>query len=277
MSTAPAGELVKSYRKAGGAGKTRLRSRSNEDHPPGEAAQAEVGTREVSLIRRALVEALGTCLLTLVAGGIEMTATLRPGEVDLVAKALGPGLLIMAMIYAFGDVSGAHFNPIVTLAFTLRGVFERRLVPLYWLAQLLGAVAGAGLLRALFGTVAHGGANQLHVSVGRGLVLEAMLTLILVTVILNTASRHRVVGSDAALAVGFTIVVCGLFGEPLSGASMNPARSLGPVIVTSAWTNAWVYAVGPLIGAVIAVAASYISHPHRNPEEPAAARGDGQQ
>lgn len=249
------------------------------EQPRPESSARPVGEdtgREAPIGRRAVVEALGAGMLTIVAGGVEMAAALRPGQVDLVAKAFAPGLLIMVMIYAFGDVSGAHFNPAVTLAFALRGVFAWRLVPLYWLAQIVGAIAGGGLLRALFGTIAHGGANQLHVSAGRGLVLEATLTAILVTVILNTASRHRVVGSDAALAVGFTIVLCGLFGEPLSGASMNPARSLGPVVVASSWTDAWVYVLGPAIGAVVAVAASFLTHPHRDPEEPKAARGDGQ-
>jgi aquaporin Z len=166
---------------------------------------------------------------------------------------------------------------VVTLAFALRRSFGWGLVPVYWLAQIAGGLLGAAVLRGLFGTVAHGGANQLHVTVGRGVVLEAVLTMILVFVVLNTATRHRVVGSEAALAVGATIALCGLLAEPLSGASMNPARSLGPVVVGGSWAHAWVYVVGPVAGAVAAVIVSFTVHPGTGPDEKAAAEGDAKE
>ena len=175
-----------------------------------------------------LAEALGTFALTFVAAGAVMAASLSHGAVDRTAQAVAPGLVVMALIYAFGDVSGAHFNPIVTLAFALRGDFQWSRVPSYWAAQIIGAITAAIVLRSTLGNVAHLGASTTNVSPAHTITLEAVLTALLVTVILNSVSRHSLIGTDAALAVGATIALCGLFAAPLSGVSMNPARSLGP-------------------------------------------------
>jgi aquaporin Z len=220
-------------------------------------------------------EALGTFFLTFVAAGGEVVASVTNGAVSDAAKVVAPGLVVMAFVYAVGDVSGAHFNPAVTLAFAIRGVFQRTCVPAYWLAQVGAAIGAAAVLRALFGDVEHLGASQVrHVSAGGGLVIEILLTLILVTVILNTATRARVLGPNAAIAVGATIALCGLVAGPITGASMNPARSLGPAIVAGFGDNWWLYVVGPFIGAVLAVTATEILHPRRDGKEVDAAEGE---
>jgi aquaporin Z len=230
---------------------------------------------EASLPRRLFAEVLGTFFLTFVAAGGEVVASVTNGAVSDAAKVVAPALVVMAFVYAVGDVSGAHFNPAVTLAFAIRGVFRRTNVPAYWLAQVGAAIGAAAILRALFGDVEHLGATQVrHVSSGGGLVIEMLLTLILVTVILNTATRARVLGPNAAIAVGATIALCGLVAGPITGASMNPARSMGPALVAGFGTDWWVYVVGPVIGAVLAVAATEILHPRRDGKEVDAAEGE---
>jgi len=157
------------------------------------------------------------------------------------------------MIYTLGDVSGAHFNPAVSLAFAVRKDFPWRKVPGYWLAQVGGAVAGAGLLRAMFGPVGHLGATLPHHGEFRSFVMEGLLTWLLVTVILGTAAGHKLVGHNAAIATGGYIALAGLFASPISGASMNPARSLRPDVVTGALSTYWIYLIGPVLGALAAV------------------------
>ncbi len=222
-----------------------------------------------------LSETLGTFALTLVAAGSVMTAALSHGQVDHVAKNLAPGLVVMALIYAFGDVSGAHFNPGVTLAFALRSDFEWRRVPGYWLAQLVGATAAALLLRFLLGPVAHVGTTEPHLSDAKTIALEAVLTALLVTVILNAASRYSLIGTDAAIAVGGTIALCGLFAGTLTGASMNTARTFGPALVAGEYRVLWIYAAGPFAGAIVAVLISMLLHPRRDRQERRAAQGEG--
>jgi aquaporin Z len=227
-----------------------------------------------TMARCLLAEALGAFALTLVAAGTVMAGALSHGEVDHIAKSVAPGLIVMALIYAYGDVSGAHFNPIVTLAFALRGDFKWLRVPAYWIAQFVGAIAAALLLRSTLGSVAHLGASESTLSAGRTVTLEVVLTAFLVTVILNTASRHSLIGTDAAIAVGATIALCGLFAATLSGASMNPARSFGPALIDGRLGDVWPYFVGPLIGAVVAVGLSFALHPHHDREESDAAEGE---
>lgn len=198
-------------------------------------------------------ELFGTFALTLVGAGAETVALVAPGEVSHAARAAAPALTVMAMIYALGDVSGAHINPVVTAAFAARRAFPLARVPGYWLAQIAGAVLAALLLGALFGDAVHAGVTRPKHGVPAGLVFEIVLTLFLVTVIISTATRSKSVGPNAALAVAATILFDGLFGGPISGASMNPARSLGPILVTGAWEHAWIYVVGPFAGATLAV------------------------
>jgi aquaporin Z len=218
-------------------------------------------------------EALGTFVLTFVAAGAVMAGALSHGEVDHVAKTVAPALVVTALIYALGDVSGAHFNPAVTLAFALRRDFHWARVPGYWAAQLAGATGAALLLRYLLGSVAHLGASQSELNDAKTVLFEAILTVVLATVILNAASRHSLIGTDAAIAVGATIALCGLFAGTLTGASMNPARSFGPAIVSSHADRLWIYIVGPFAGAIVAVLFSMVLHPRRDREERQAAEG----
>ncbi len=178
------------------------------------------------------------------------------------ARAIAPGLLVGAMIYAQGDRSGAHFNPAVSLAFTLRGLFPVRLLPWYVGAQLVGATVAGALVWALLGPAAiAAGVTAPHgIDAATAVGVEIVLTWLLVTVILGVADRYRVVGTDAALAVAAAISLCGLVALPLEGASMNPARSTGPAIVAADLGSLWVYWVGPLAGAVAAVATTTLVH-----------------
>ena len=203
--------------------------------------------------RRLVAEALGTFALTFVAAGGATMALVSGGDVVPAARAVAPGLLVLGLIYALGDTSGAHFNPAVSLAFALRRLLAPRWLGLYWVAQLGGAVAAALVLRGLFGADAAAGVDMPHVGSLTALALEAIFSAILITVVLGTADRYRVVGPDAALAVGSTIALCGLIGLPIEGASMNPARSLGPALVMLQAGDVWLYVVGPVLGAVIAV------------------------
>jgi MIP family channel proteins len=184
--------------------------------------------------------------------------------------------MVAALIYAIGDVSGAHFNPVVTAAFAVKRLFPATLVPLYWLAHAVGAMAGALVVRGLLGDAVEAGVSTPHISSASALGFEVVLTLLLVTVILGTADRHRIVGAEAALAVGATIALCGLTALPLEGASMNPARSLGPAIVTGRFSDLWIYLVGPFLGAALAVVINAVMHGSSDgdPEARRAAQGE---
>jgi aquaporin Z len=171
------------------------------------------------------------------------------------AAVIAPGAVVMAMIYAWGPLSGLHINPAVTFAFTGRGVFPVKWVLPYWVAQFAGAICAALFLQVMFGDVSAGGNYPITTPGGewKSLVMEVALTAILVSIILNTATGHRSIGHNAAIAVGSTVALLGLFASPISGASMNPARTLGPDIVATNFTGWWVYVIGDLTGAVIAV------------------------
>jgi aquaporin Z len=161
----------------------------------------------------------------------------------------------MAMIYALGPLSGLHINPAVTIAFTARGVFKTAWALPYIAVQLLGACLAAWFFQAMFVSAKYGSNYPIatHGGEWRSCVMEGLLTLILVTVILHTATGYRSIGHNAALAVGATVALLGLFASPISGASMNPARTLGPDLVSGDLTSWWVYVVGPLVGAILAV------------------------
>ena len=182
------------------------------------------------------------------------------------------------MIYSIGDSSGAHFNPAVTLAFALKRLIPPVWLPAYWLAQLCGAVAAAALLRGFFGDAIDAAVTRPKaVDPFSAAAIQAVLTLLLVVVILGTADRFRVVGPNAALAVGATIAACGLIALPIEGASMNPARSIGPAVVAGDLANAWVYVIGPAVGAALAVALTMFLHGRTDGDGKAeeAARGKG--
>jgi MIP family channel proteins len=177
------------------------------------------------------------------------------GPISRTAAVIAPGAVVMAMIYALGPLSGLHINPAVTLAFAGRGVFKMAWVLPYLIVQLAGAVAAALFLQSMFGHVSSGSNYPIAKPGGdwRSLVMEILLTAILVTVILNTATGYRSIGHNAALAVGSTVALLGLFASPISGASMNPARTLGPDLVSFDFNGWWIYIVGPFLGAVVAV------------------------
>lgn len=157
----------------------------------------------------------------------------------------------MAMIYAVGHVSGAHFNPAVTFAFALTRHFPWARAFGYWCAQLLGAIVAAALLRGSLGDLAHVGATLPSGAEGQSFLWELVLTFFLMFVIMAVATDTRAVGAAAAIAIGGTVGLDALFGGPVTGASMNPARSFGPALATGKWTDFWIYVVGPVIGAAL--------------------------
>lgn len=232
--------------------------------------------RERPLPIRCLVELVGTFLLTLVAAGPGVINSYVGGQpIGQAAAVIAPGALVMALIYAWGPFSGLHINPAVTLAFAGRGVFRRAWVPAYITMQLAGAIGAALFLQLMFGLVAKGGTYP-NATAGnwRAFVMEIVLTAILVTVILGTATGYRSIGHMAALAVGATVALLGLFASPISGSSMNPARSLGPDIVANDYTSWWVYVAGPALGAAIAVSLAAVLHGFPSAKERATAEGD---
>jgi len=211
--------------------------------------------------RRLFSELLGTFfLVTVGVGGGMVAARFGAAAVPAPVRAVSPGLMVTAIILFMGAVSGAHLNPAVSVAFALRGDFPWRRVGPYIVAQFAGAVLATLLLEALIGK--HGSAGLTlpgpGVSTGTALGWEALLTTGLVSVVLGTASGAQQLGPIAALGVGSYIILAGLFGGPVSGASMNPARSLGPALVLGDWTSWWAYLIGPMIGAVLAVAFAYV-------------------
>jgi len=210
--------------------------------------------------RRLVSEVLGTFLLVLVAAGAAVVNARSRGQVPLDARVVAPGLMVMAIIYFMGTISGAHLNPAVSIAFALRRNFPWRRVPGYVAAQLVGSLLAAAFLRAIFGDIGDLGATLPGVgtSAATTVLVEIVLTAGLVSVILGTASGARNIGANAALAVGGYIVVAGLWAAPVSGASMNPARSLGPALVGGHWADWWAYVIGPVAGGVIAVGIAWV-------------------
>jgi aquaporin Z len=208
--------------------------------------------------RRLFSEMLGTFVLVLVAAGGAILHS--KGEISLSASVAAPGLMVMAVILFMGAVSGAHLNPGVSLAFALRGDFPWRRLPGYVIVQLLGAALACLFLDAVFGNVHHLGATLPGPSYEdwQALLMEIVLTAVLVSVILGTASAAQNVGAIAALGVGGYIALAGLWSAPVSGASMNSARSFGPALVSGDWSSYWVYVLGPLTGAVIAVGCAIV-------------------
>jgi aquaporin Z len=225
--------------------------------------------------RRIFAEAFGTFLLVLVGAGAGMVDATQ-GGIGRVAEVGAPGLLVLAVILFMGGVSGAHLNPVVSIAFALRQDFPWRRVPLYVMAQLVGATIACLVLRALLGDVGRLGATL----PGRGISdvqafgIEALLTLGLVSTILGTASGAQNVGTFSAVGVGAYIVLAGLWSSPLSGAAMNPARTFGPDLARGSFAHFWPYLAGPLLGTVAAVGVAHILRgPGGGPSGSRAAQG----
>jgi aquaporin Z len=208
--------------------------------------------------RRLFSELLGTFALVLAAAGGGLLHA--KGQISLAAAVVAPGLMVMAIILFMGAISGAHLNPAVSLAFALRGDFPWKRVPGYIVTQLIGATLACLFLRWVFGNVEHLGATLPGPGYQdwQALLMEIVLTALLVSVILGTASAAQNVGAIAALGVGGYIALAGLWAAPVSGVSMNPARSFGPALASGYWTSYWVYVVGPLTGALIAVGCAFV-------------------
>jgi aquaporin Z len=210
--------------------------------------------------RRLFSELYGTFLLVLVAAGGGMMTQAFPDTISRTAAVVAPGLMVLGIIMFMGKVSGAHLNPAVSFAFALRGDFPWRRVPGYIVVQLVGATAAALFLRAVIKVSATYGSNYPAAGYAswQALLMEAVLTLGLVSVILGTASGAQNIGIFGAIGVGAYIALAGLWGSPISGASMNPARTFGPDLVGKTFSDYWVYVAGPLLGAILAVGIAYI-------------------
>ncbi len=206
--------------------------------------------------RRALAEGLAAFALVFAGCGAIIADAEYGGALGTVGVALVFGLVIMVMIYAIGHLSGAHINPAVTLAFTLSRHFPGREAAAYIAAQVTGAtLASLALLAIWTGQPADLGATVPSVGAGSALTYELLMTAFLMFVIMAVATDTRAVGAAAAIAIGGTIGLDALFGGLVTGASMNPARSFGPALVTGTWTDFWVYVVGPVLGATLGATA----------------------
>ena len=225
--------------------------------------------------RRLFAEVLGTFFLVLVGAGGGVVDAVSDGAIGRGASVTAPGLMVLAIILFMGAVSGAHLNPAVTLGFALRGDFPWRRVPGYILAELLGSTLAVLLLWAMFGKVGSLGATEPGAGISdvQAMVMELILTVGLFSVILGTASKAQNLGPLSALGVGAYIILAGLWSNPISGASMNPARSFGPDLVLGNFGHYWVYVVGPILGAAIAVGFAFILRGRADTGGAAAAQG----
>jgi aquaporin Z len=210
--------------------------------------------------RRLFSELLGTFLLVMVAAGGGMMGQSFPGVISRSAAVVAPALMVMGVILFMGKISGAHLNPAVSIAFALRRDFPWRRVPGYIVVQLIGATLAALVLHGVITVSAKYGSN--YPSTGHSTMaafwMELLLTAGLVSVILGTASGAQNIGLFGALGVGGYIALAGLWGSPISGASMNPARTFGPDLASGTFTSYWVYVAGPVAGAVIAAGIAFI-------------------
>lgn len=204
------------------------------------------------LLRRAAAEGLGVFALVFAGCGAIVTEAERPGSLGAVGIAIVFGLIVMAMVYATGHLSGAHLNPAVTVAFVLTRHFPRAEAAAYVVAQAAGALVAAALLAAVWpSNPASLGATLPTVGIGSAFVYEVVLTAFLMFVIMAVATDTRAVGAAAAIAIGGTVGLDALFGGPITGASMNPARSLGPALVSGELSDLWLYLLAPLLGAAL--------------------------
>ena len=210
--------------------------------------------------RRLFSELLGTFFLVLVAAGGGMMSEAFPNTISRAAAVTAPGLMVMAIILFMGKVSGAHLNPAVSLAFAARGDFPWVRVPGYIVVQLAGATLAALFLHSVIDVSATFGSNYPASGYSNmaAFWMEFILTLGLVSVILGTASGAQNIGIVGAFGVGAYIALAGLWGSPISGTSMNPARTFGPDLVGRDWTAYWVYVAGPIAGAAVAVVVGFV-------------------
>jgi MIP family channel proteins len=205
-------------------------------------------------VRTCAAEALGTCALVLFGCGA-IAVDMRTGELGQLGVALAFGLVIAVMIYALGHISGAHLNPAVSVAFAIGGQMSWSRASRYVVAQVAGAIAAAFVLSLTLGPDADSGVTAPTIPSLSALAWEAGATFVLVLVICAVATDERAVGEAAAIAIGAAVALGAIVAGPLTGGSMNPARSIGPALVAGDTSDLWLYLVGPLIGAVGATTA----------------------
>ena len=226
----------------------------------------------IESLRALVAEAIGTFALVFAGCGAIMVDA-KTGALGHVGVAITFGLVIMFGIYAVGHISGAHFNPSVTFAFALSRHFPWSRAVGYWGAQLIGAIAAAAVLRGSLGNIANVGVTLPSGSQGQSFLWELVMTFFLMFVIMAVATDTRAVGEAAAIAIGGTVGLDAMFGGPISGASMNPARSVGPALVSGNLHALWLYIVAPICGASLAALAYQFvrgeqTRPARIAEEP---------
>lgn len=212
-------------------------------------------------MNRYIAEGFGTFALVFCGTGAIVINEASNGIVTHLGIAITFGLIVVAMIYALGDISGAHINPAVTIAFTIAGKFPKQDVLPYVLAQCIGALIASGTLRLLFPDVQTLGETIPSGAIVQSFVLEFILSLFLMFVIIQVATGSKEVGMMAGLAIGFTVLLEALFAGPICGASMNPARSLGPAIVNGNLTVLWIYLIAPTLGAMSSIALWHLIKP----------------
>ncbi len=228
------------------------------------------------LAQKAGAEFVGTFFVTLVAIGVDVAFFTGAGA-DYVSRWLARGFVTTAMIFAFSALSGAHVDPAVSLAFAIRKDMPAAQMFLYWIVQFAGGFGAAAAGLALWGSAMTLGASHPGPHVGQieAAIVETLLTFLLVLVILATADEAATVGKQSAIAVGFVVAACGLFAGPVSGASMNPARSIPAQLLGGTFDLAWIYAVGPCAGAALAALAATFFFPRPTPGERKAGTGEG--
>ncbi|HEY5426388.1 MAG TPA: aquaporin [Candidatus Tumulicola sp.] len=226
------------------------------------------------LWQRLCAEAAGTFMVTVVAIGVDILY-FTGHQVEDVSRWLARGFVAAAAIFAFSAISGAHLNPAVTFGFALRGVFPWSRAGAYAVAQFAGAFGATGLAYLLYGPLLKFGASHPGPGFGAGVAAtcECVLTAMTMLVILATAREEAVVGKDAALAIGFSIAACGFCAGAISGASMNPARTVPPQLLSGQVSLVWIYVIGPLAGAAIGVGAHWLTFGGPKRAERKAARG----
>jgi aquaporin Z len=213
----------------------------------------------MQLGKRLCAEMVGTFALVFAGTGAIVINEVSGGAITHPGIALTFGMIVLAMIYTFGDVSGAHFNPAVTTAFAAAGRFPWREVPGYLGAQLAGAFLASGVLRFLFPDNLKLGATLPAGSAGQSGVLEVILTLLLMLVILSVSTGSKEKGITAGIAIGAVVGLEAMFAGPICGASMNPARSLAPALVSGQTQHLWIYVICPVLGALLAVPLCWIT------------------
>src|SRR5579863_462351 len=237
-------------------------------------ARKVVDAGKPSMPQKMGVEFLGTFFVTLVATGVDI-GYYTGGHVDYVSRWLARGFITSAMIYAFSGVSGAHIDPAVSFGFVLRRAMPVAQMLLYWVSQLAGGFVAAALALTLWkGDLAFGASRPgPQYSQFDAVVAEVILTFLLMIVILACARDEPVIGRQAALAVGLTVAACGFVAGPISGASVNPARTIPPQLFAGMGGLSWIYVLGPFLGAALAAAAMQLLSPRPREGERKAGRG----